>query len=362
MKVTSIFKILIGFYVALITACLLIETCNICLYSSYINSYIRTSIRKGCEYFSSETYRDGRAVVSLPGIKNNTNTATAVSGDVYGGTGEANVWNNLYGNINSAKWKEWTNSIKNSSGSGSGGVNWATMNKNMYYLCNAESNYIGKFYKDARMTPTNLGVPFVGLSGGGDNASTSLENISKWVLASLLSNGNSELVHNTGTDAYVNYNGFKVYVNQLQITNKEYRVYNLTNSADQEAFRTITNMEGATLASNAQTNAGKYGFTVAITYSVPIEYEGITPFKTLFSWIRSGYDDSATNSEGVHTGTRTNTSWGLNGFYNGTINNGYNDTTNFNTKTTLTGGGYDANNTSLSAQSTSNKIVYYLIH
>lgn len=354
MSVKTIFKILIGTYVVIITACLLVEMCNINLYSSFINTYARASIRKGCEYFSSETYRTGRAVVNLNDIKNK-NGGTAVSGNIYGTSGEANVWYRLYG---STSWDTWTKSIKKYDGSGSpltSADSWKNYNMNMYYLCS--NDYIGKYYRSSYMTPTNLGIPFIGLSDGSDNSSQSLEQISRWIFAQLLSSGNKETIDGH----YVNYHGFKVDLDNFKITSKEYRVFDLSNTTDLKKFQEVTNMRGETLASNAQANAGKYGFTVALTYTVPIEYDGITPFKRMFSWVRTGFSRTV-GSDGIYHNRNTQ-GVGLNNFYYGTVDNGNGeDVSGFSTKDDLSGGGYETNNTDLANQRSSNKIVYYLIH
>ena len=63
MTVKTIFKVLVGTIVIMVFSTLLLELSNAAMYSSYINMYIKTSMRKGCEYITSETYRSGRALV-----------------------------------------------------------------------------------------------------------------------------------------------------------------------------------------------------------------------------------------------------------------------------------------------------------
>lgn len=352
--VKTIFKVILFTYIGMVTVCLLVEFCNVTLYSSYINSYLRTSIRKSCEYFSSETYREGRALVSMP------TSNIGIDSNFYNAGNEQSVWDDLY-NINFIRWTE---NIERVNGGTLTKDDWQNINMNMYYYCN--NDYIGKYYKDALMTPTNLGIPYIGMhkDGESDTALQTTEHIAQWLLTQLLSNGNEVNITESGSDTIVNYNGYLVNTDRLQITETKYKMYNLENEDDAEAFRQATNMEGATIAGNAQTTSGKYAMTVELEFSVPIEYEGITPFKRLFSWIANGASTNAeVGTDGMFhnnsTDRLTPDAW-LNGVDEtaGTlVDSGGWNSDNINYEGTMTGGGANGQ-----TRFASSKIVYYLIH
>lgn len=355
--VKTIFKTILFTYIGMFTICLLVEFCNVTLYSSYINSYLRTSIRKSCEYFSSETYRSGRALVNLPASSN------GISSEFYQDGDEDNIWHSLYDNVSFSNWT--TEHIEKANGNKLAVSDWQNINMNMYYYCN--NDYIGKYYKDALMTPTNLGIPYIGYIGDDDSRDTSLqttEHIAQWLLTQLLSNGNTDKIEGTGNNTVVNYNGYLVSTGRLRITETKYKIYDLQNSDEQEAFRNVTNMEGATIAGNAQTSSGKYAMTVELEFSVPIEYEGITPFKRLFSWIANGASTNAeVGTDGMFhnnsTDRLTPDAW-LNGVDEtaGTlVDSGGWNSDNINYEGTMTGGGANGQ-----TRFASSKIVYYLIH
>ena len=158
---------------------------------------------------------------------------------------------------------------------------WWGINDNMYYLTH-ESSQIGSMYREMYMTPANLGIPFVGEPGAvtsTDNVGKALVKIDKWILAKLLSGGNEENIYTSNGRVVVNYHGYEIDIDSFQITDKDYVIYKLDDPTDAKAFNDVTNMNASTLVSDASAfdahnNAGKYAVTVALSYSVKVNYKG----------------------------------------------------------------------------------------
>lgn len=112
------------------------------------------------------------------------------------------------------------------------------------------------------------------------------------------------------------WNGFNVYASEAQITQMNYYCYNLYNDADAAEFREKAGLQSADLDDlrtfqvdgyNKDNYGGKLAFPntvvdedgnamcfvtiVEIEYTVPVAYEGLTPFREVINWLRS--DDRA---------------------------------------------------------------------
>lgn len=126
-------------------------------------------------------------------------------------------------------------------------------------------------------TPVNVGFPYF-------NAEVT-NNIFQWELAMLLSNGlSSSIVRDEAGRQYINYKGFRCYVQDAYIT--DFKYYIIDARSDVSHLRQYTNMEASGLrdiGSKADLDNG-YVTVVGIEYTMPIAYQGITPLKRLFEY------------------------------------------------------------------------------
>ena len=153
-----------------------------------------------------------------------------------------------------------------------------------------------QLFRDALVTPINMGVPYLDLEV--------VTRMFQWNLAELISNCSPEAIQTDDNgDMYVMYNGFRVYAQNAEIVDLEYRVYDLTDSADAAEFTSITSIEPDRLGYEfhedylgTSDDERQRVCLVGITYNVPMAYSGITPLQNLFN------NTMSTSVRGLGTG------------------------------------------------------------
>ena len=160
---------------------------------------------------------------------------------------------------------------------------------------------LAKVYKEVMMTPLNMGVPYLDKEV--------LTKMFKWNVGELMSNCNSEAIKEDDNGRkYVAYNGFRVYADRAEITNLEYKTFDLTHAIDREQFRQITNIDPDNLKfdfnpeylGTADDERQRVAL-VGINYSIPIAYEGITPIRKLFDYV---WRTEVNGINSTHDGTK----------------------------------------------------------
>lgn len=140
---------------------------------------------------------------------------------------------------------------------------------------------IAKKMKSKYYTPVNIGFPYF------DAEVTN--KIFQWDLAMILSNGLSDsIVQDENGVYYINYKGFRCYVQDAYITNFNY--YIVDAKTDGTKLNQLTNMNSrnlrnveATIDNNVNLE-NSYVTVVGIEYTIPITYQGITPIKNIFEY------------------------------------------------------------------------------
>ena len=133
-----------------------------------------------------------------------------------------------------------------------------------------------KFY-----TPVNIGFPYFDAEV--------VNKIFQWDLAMILSNGLSEsIVQDESGKYYVNYKGFRCYVQDAYISDFEY--YIIDTKTDATKLRDLTNLNASNLrnvdisASGTGTLDNRYITVVSMKYKIPIAYQGISPLKNIIEY------------------------------------------------------------------------------
>lgn len=275
MGVKTIFKTIIGTIVAIVTISILLETFNITTTSLQLGSIAKVSARQACVFFGQETYkREDFKSVNMPDLYTNEGTL-GVSGTFYSGGSSEGIYANLYGA--SSPFLSSSGPVKTKLRG-----NWESLD----LLINKNDTWgIGEYYREAMMTPLNMGIPYLDKNV--------VEKIMKWNLASILNNGQVDgsnflnMYENSGR-VYVLYKGFRVFVNEAKITNIEYKILDLTTSQGKSDFKTYTNMDASVITSTTDGNSDERNKVclAGISYTVPMQYEGITPMKRImeFGW------------------------------------------------------------------------------
>lgn len=150
-----------------------------------------------------------------------------------------------------------------------------------------------KRMKNKYYTPVNIGFPYF------DAEVTN--KIFQWDLAMILSNGLSEsIVQDESGNYYINYKGFRCYVQDAYITNFNY--YIIDAKTDNSQLRALTNMDASNLrdivvtADNDASLENSYVTVVGIEYTIPIAYQGITPLKNMFEYVWNNEVNGQTGS------------------------------------------------------------------
>lgn len=297
MTVKTIFKVILLTIIVTVMSSLIIELFNLQTTSLQLSSISKMSARQACVFFSQETYKrsDFKDVntTNLIGIDGGEVSGTFYDTDMVPSSwhskitemnkGDAaitdeslGIYADLY--LNSTEFRKFLSDYAD---------NWESLRVYSAALTSAGDDPwgIGEYYVTSLMTPLNMGVPYLDHD--------SVERIFKWNLTSILNNGqltgtNLTNFKGTGTDAYVLYKGFRVYVNRATIDNLEYQLLDLSNSDDAAKFEEYTNIKAATITNNSTgpTDERNKVLVVGVEYTVPMSYEGITPIKHVmqFAW------------------------------------------------------------------------------
>lgn len=150
-----------------------------------------------------------------------------------------------------------------------------------------------KRMKEKYYTPVNIGFPYF------DAEVTN--KIFQWDLAMILSNGLSEsIVKDENGTYYINYKGFRCYVQDAYITNFNYYIIDVKTDAKQ--LGELTNMDAGKLRKvdikndNNASLENSYITVVGIEYTIPMAYQGITPLKNIFEYVWNNEVNGQTDS------------------------------------------------------------------
>lgn len=318
MSVKSIFSTILGTIATIIISCLIIELLNVELQSIQINRLINLSGSQSAALFAQETYKtdSGKAgSASMEDIRN-ADGGSYVSGKFYGGnTTESAVYNHIYGS-SASEFRSWATS-PNIAGK------WLSVDCISGVKSDGMYGKSGEMYRANYVTPLNMGVPYMDKEV--------LTKMFQWNLASLLSNCNYKAIDTDVNGQYcVHFNGYRVYASMAQITNLEYKVFDLTNTADAQEFYSLTSINPSGLNGSISTTVGtytpntanmdtasgygderQYACVIGIEYSVPISYEGVTPMRAIVEYL---WHNDASRVEGLNGNIpdRGNAEWNNN--------------------------------------------------
>lgn len=283
MTVKTIFKVLLASIVIPIVGFLLIEFYNVSTVSVEIGALANAAANQSAILFSKETYKVTEGSSGYNGLGNQRNVVSEtgelfVSGKFYEGSSKEEVYNKLYTNSNFRNWV--TSDVIRNKG------NWnnvryidSKLNRGNAGLTEEEIKK-ATMYVNTLMTPNNMGVPYLDRDV--------VTRMFRWNLAELFSSGKPQNVKKDSQGRlYSSFNGYRIYANLATINSLEYRVYDLSKSADRAEFERVTSMNPTKFGGNAQMSGddrSRVG-VVGISYSVPTGYEGITPIKRAFEFM-----------------------------------------------------------------------------
>lgn len=285
MGVKTIFKTLIGTIVILFVFSAAVELFNVSTTALQINQLSKMAARQAATLFTQETYKE----ISINDVKAGAtamsdiideNGAIYISGDFYGSTDSDEIYDKLY------KSEEFKNWVLNNPAVQKG--NWYNLRllqqglfdknsgnneirikkgKDIVVYGQASNNEIEKslarLYIETKMTPANLGIPY--LDRG------TVTKIFKWNLAQILSNYNPSLIKvDESGKQYVLFKGFRVYADMAEISSLEYKTYDLTNESEREEFINLTHLNPDNLGFKYDENSD----TVTKLQVRPIVYSG----------------------------------------------------------------------------------------
>lgn len=313
LSVKNIFKCLIGTMVVIVVASFTVEIINISTTGLQINRISRLAGKQSCVLFSQETYKQYGSGDSIGGSVNqsdviNTNGNIYVEGKFYQSDNPAEIYNSLYTSQNFKDWVQNSEAVKKGNWYNLKLIDKALNHKDTLNVKYGEAGYdeamTAKLYSSVMMTPSNLGIPYL------DN--DVVNRMFRWNLAQLFSNCNSKsiLVDESG-DSYISFSGFRIYADRANISNIEYKTFDLTDGADRIEFNNITNINpdnlGFVYDSNLKNtiNSGederRRVCLVGINYELPITYSGITPIQNIFNYIWNNEVEGLDNSSGRTT-------------------------------------------------------------
>lgn len=307
MGIKTVFKVLIGTIAGMIISFALIEYYNISVTSPMIKAIAQTCLTNSCRYFSQESYKDGKgnaeqlqgyAIIDNTGdeaIKSHI-TPPSLNGVFYVGNSRT-VYNKLY--TNSTDFSNFCNTYKGK---------WKALDQIAYGVGNSSGGGLddagresGRYYVRDLVTPLNMGITYL------DKAT--VEKIFRWQLAAVLMNGLPDNLQ----DGYVKYKGFRIYYDDIKITNIKYRAYDMLNKQDQKDFEKLTNIDASAYvsgygkggASVGASDERRYVCIATLDYSINVGYEGITPIKKFMEYMWNisvgGYDELAQTGNAPNT-------------------------------------------------------------
>lgn len=323
-EVSAIFKTLIGTAVLIVVISLFTEIVNISLSGIQLQQTVKLSCEKALTLFAQESYKErtdtnnasGNALggsVNMPNIQTKDGT-DYVDGTFYSGSDVQSIYNSLYAKSSNPSFSNWVDSSEikdnwqsitllnqylNGSFSITSMPSFETYMSGTSDIDAAYESYerdmdiytdylIGKSYVDTYMTPLNFGVPYID--------EPTVNKMFRWNLTQMLSNCNSDAIVNDPDDPlnpdryFVEIDGFRVYADMAQITDVEYRVFDLTSTSDAKEFKRLTNIDPDNLGFEFDNYLGTNDderqriCIISVKYTVPVSYIGITPIKSIFNW------------------------------------------------------------------------------
>lgn len=303
LSVKGVFKTLIGTMLLIVFSSLFVEYINITATTTFMNGMMSRSVEKSCDYFAQETYKNDGATGDVPKIVDSKGNEFC-SGAFYP-AGKEETYRSLYGS-NSA-FADWYNDeyrqMKLQAGVGDKPM-WLNLeilakglDMNSGALTSGDTA-LGDSYVENMMSPLNLGIPYLDKD--------TVTKIAQWNLTYNLSEGfNSRLHMNENDDAsgngvalrpYVVYRGFRVFTKDLKIDNIDYEVYDIRTQAGRDNFKSATNMEAAQLYGGenkddittiANLDERAYIGVATISYTVPMQYVGVTPMRSIINFVQN---------------------------------------------------------------------------
>lgn len=318
--VRSVFKSLVGTIIIIVCLSLFIEIANMNSVATYMKSSISRTVENSCDYFASETYKEGNsAVTDVYGLRTDGTEQLYMSGRFYDG----DPYESLYGS--GSPFEDWYRT--DYAYMATDGKAWRNLDRLAYGLGLRSNGFAltdtdkraGESYAEVHMTPLNLGIPYLD--------EETVERIARWNLAKTLSSGKPQNIHiegslyengiegdnleayrtsngniDTSKTNYVLHNGFRCYVDTFNIDSIVYKMYDLNDASDRAKVEAITGMEDGnggggtgTLLGNIDSGRGE-GITAVvddrqfigiaeITYTMDMDYIGVTPIRRVINWL-----------------------------------------------------------------------------
>lgn len=293
MSVKTIFYTIIGTMLIIVVGSLTLEWYNVSTTSLQLGSIAKMSARQACVFFGQETYkREDFKDVNMNDIYSHDGTLV-ISGKFYDGSSAEDIYNNLYGNM--SNFLKADGPVKQQFKG-----NWESLD----LLINRNDEWgIGEFYREAMMTPLNMGIPYL--------EKDVIERIMKWNLASILNNGQItssggflNLHQDEFGEYYALYKGFRVYVNRVEVTDIDYKIIDISTSSGQAEFLEYTNMDASIITDTTEGPSDERNkvCVAGISYKVPMKYMGITPIKLVAEY---GWNQSVAGYDGIEPGETT---------------------------------------------------------
>lgn len=302
MSVKSIFKVLAGTIVVISLVCLITEYYNISMSSAYMKTMFTRSISRSCDYFSQETYKqnssgNGGALLNTGNaepIVDVTGTE-AVSGRFFEGGTPEDIYNNIYKTESFKAFLKSTVDYYN--GTSASNISqtrilglWQNLDDLAYGLFGGAGGIspsgmtdrdreMGKYYAANQISALNSGIVYLDKD--------IIAKIARWNLTNTLSEGKpSNIVMESGADRsadYVKHKGYRIYFNTFQITDIDYKVYNISTNGGKRALELVTNLNADNLYNDGDE---RENICVAqIKYDVNIAYFGVTPLRRVMEYI-----------------------------------------------------------------------------
>lgn len=300
MSVKSIFKILLGTIVIMISTSLFMELFNVSISGMQVKQMTRMAAKQACVLFTQETYKtDGKNGASKVTDIYADDGTFYLTGNFYGTTDAQTIWNNIYTNREfldfcvtpeMQQYKSVQLLRKAALSDGYVDIPEVTWDSSSAELVANVDATTAQMYYDNMYTTVNLGIPYMD--------KTVTNKMFQWNLAQLLSNCDNDLIQvDDSGKHFINYKGFRCYADEAKITNYDYKVYDLSTSSGKTEFYNDTGMKASSLGIS---KGGSYLYekdaagniikdnvlvtVVGIEYSIPMAYEGITPIRKIFKF------------------------------------------------------------------------------
>lgn len=300
MSVKSIFKILLGTIVIMISTSLFMELFNVSISGMQVKQMTRMAAKQACVLFTQETYKtDGKNGASKVTDIYADDGTFYLTGNFYGTTDAQTIWNNIYTNREfldfcvtpeMQQYKSVQLLRKAALSDGYVDIPEVTWDSSSAELAANVDATTAQMYYDNMYTTVNLGIPYMD--------KTVTNKMFQWNLAQLLSNCDNDLIQiDDSGKHFINYKGFRCYADEAKITNYDYKVYDLSTSSGKTEFYNDTGMKASSLGIS---KGGSYLYekdaagniikdnvlvtVVGIEYSIPMAYEGITPIRKIFKF------------------------------------------------------------------------------